>query len=304
MLIFSFCTKLPKFKESVPKLTVIVGVTGVGAGAGVFIVDFELEEEVGVELLDDWVLLEVDDELLVWLDDWLALGTESVGLLLVDDEDEEVADPLLVSGVGLLFAVDELEVGEEAVWPTDCGLLVELELLAVDEVLVGLEVLLAELVLGVELGLVLSGVWPVGWLLLAEEELVELADCEVVGLTLLGLLALELAVWLVGLTWLVVLLVFAEVLPLLVVVDDFTLFVVVLAVVLLFASLLEVLWVLTELLVLALLSLVVVEVVWLAGALAVEPDDPQETTHAGIIHPIAAIPSTPPKIFQIFFFIQ
>lgn len=338
LLIFNWETRFCKFNESVPKLTVIVGVTGVGVEFTGWVFDdeedeeelLELDEELGVEfeevgeLEEVWELLDA----LPWFDvvglpvlligvgavEEVALPCEEVEELLwvvlpllpalfigvvVGDEDvvpevvevglltgvEEVEELLLVVGLLLLLDADEDEVD-----PT--GLVDWLLFTEVLELLDWAVEFCVELVV-VWLGVVELVVEELatGWLALGAGVLVEV-DCgelevgeELVVLeaTLVELVVLCEAVW--------------DALELLTL-FDVDAFVGVLSV---FVELTVVLLLET---VFAFVSLVEVVVFWLAGWLAVGPDDPQDTTQAGITQATAAIPITPPKIFQIFFFIQ
>ena len=301
LLIFNCKTRFCKFKESVPKFTVIVGVTGVGVGFTWLVFDeeeellLELEEEVetGFELF-----VEVGFDLL-FLEEfpWLAFfelieslfGVEvvlldEIGSWLLVCFDEEL---LFTFGFWSLLFVEETGEEElvELVEELDCefwfivlllDVLLELSEVIEEELVVVwflMEVLLlgevdcgelevCEELTGVDVTLVCLGE---GWV-------------EVGVFALLTLLALDTTVELLEFwvdAFVVVPSVFVELVVVLLLEVDFV-----------FTSLEEVV------------------VVWLAGWLTVDPDDPQETTHAGITQATAAIPTIPPRIFQIFFFIQ
>ena len=275
LLIFNCETRFCKFSEFVPKFTVIVGVTGVGVWFTGWVFDEEDEEVVLLEL-------EVDV---------LPFG------LLVEDEDEEGLLLEVEEGVGNGVGVGALE---EVALPCE----------EVEELLWVVLPLLPALFTGVGVGDEDVVLEVVGVGLLTGVEGVDELLLVVVGLLLL----LDVDEDEVDLTGLVGWLLFTGVLELLdwevefweAVWDElelFTLFDV--------DTLVGVLSVLVELTVVLLLeavftfvSLLEVVVFWLAGWLVVGTDDPQDTTQAGITQATAAIPTTPPKIFQIFFFIQ
>lgn len=301
LLIFNCKTRFCKFKESVPKFTVIVGVTGVGVGFTWLVFDeeeellLELEEEVEtgfelfVEVGFDWLFVEEFPwlaffELIESLFGVEVVLLDEIGSWLLVCFDEEL---LFTFGFWSLLFVEETGEEElvELVEELDCefGFVV----LLLDVLLELLEVIEEELVV----------VWfLMEVLLLGEVDCGELEVCEeLIGVdvtlvclgegwvevgvfALLTLLALDTTVELLEFwvdAFVVVPSVFVELVVVLLLEVDFV-----------FTSLEEVV------------------VVWLAGWLTVDPDDPQETTHAGITQATVAIPTIPPRIFQIFFFIQ
>ena len=275
LLIFNCKTRFCKFKESVPKFTIIVGVTGVGVGFTWLVFDeeeellLELEEEVevGFELFVeagfDWLFLEEFPwlaffELIESLFGVEVVLLDEIGSWLLVCFDEEL---LFTFGFWSLLFVEETGEEElvELVEELDCEF--------------GFIVLLLDVLL--ELSEVIEEELVVVWflmevLLLGEVDCGELEVCE-------ELTGVDVTLVCLGEGWVevVVPLVFVELVVVLLLEVDFV-----------FTSLDEVV------------------VVWLAGWLTVDPDDPQETTHAGITQATAAIPTIPPRIFQIFFFIQ
>lgn len=304
LLIFNCKTRFCKFKESVPKFIVIVGVTGVGVGFTGLVFDdeeellLELEEEVeaGFELLVevgfDWLFVEEFPwlaffELVESLFGVEVVPLDEIGSWLLVCFDEEL---LFTFGFWSLLFADEtgeeelVELGEEL----DCefGFVV----LLLDVLLELSEVVEEELVV----------VWPLmGVLLLGEVDCGELE----VGEELTGVdvtLVCLVEDWVeVGVFALLTLLVLDALYP---TVESLELWID--AFVVVPSAFVELVVVLLLEVDFAFASLEEVVVVWLAGELAVDPDDPQETTHAGITQATAAIPTIPPRIFQIFFFIQ
>lgn len=246
----------------------------------------------------------------VWLFCWLEIGVELLELLLLL-ADEELVVPLLVTGVELEVAVEEVDVVEDGVvcpvtWLLFVGVALLVTLvgweLGVVVVVEGVEGLLDELVLGAGVELLVTGLVLTDCLLLVATGLVVGFDCcELEVWELFASFEVGVVVELVELAW--------EVVELLVdVLLGFTLVGVVEVVVAfdvdVFAVVVESFAFFAALVFFTSLLVVEVVLVWLAGWLAVELDDPQETTHAGMIHATAAIPNAPPKIFQIFFFMQ